>query len=56
MFTDSIDNYFTDLLVHNIVIMRCLEGDHVVVQLVEALRYNPKIAGSIPDGVIGIFH
>jgi hypothetical protein len=27
----------------------------VVAQLVEALRYN-KVAGSIPDGVIGIFH
>jgi predicted membrane-bound dolichyl-phosphate-mannose-protein mannosyltransferase len=27
---------------------------HAVVQLVEALPY--KVAGSIPDGVIGIFH
>jgi hypothetical protein len=27
-------------------------GDAVV----EALRYNPKVAGSIPDGVIRIFH
>ena len=27
---------------------------HAVVQLVEALRY--KVAGSILDGVIGIFH
>jgi len=26
----------------------------LVAQLVEALRY--KVAGSIPDGVIGIFH
>ena len=25
-------------------------------QLVEALRYKPTVAGSIPDGVIGIFH
>jgi hypothetical protein len=25
-------------------------------QLVEALRYEPKVAGSIPDGTIGIFH
>jgi hypothetical protein len=24
--------------------------------VVEALRYNRKVAGSIPDGVIGIFH
>jgi hypothetical protein len=24
--------------------------------VVEALRYNWKVAGSIPDGVIGIFH
>jgi hypothetical protein len=29
---------------------------HAVAQLVEALRYKPKVAGSIPDGVIGIFH
>jgi hypothetical protein len=28
---------------------------HVVAQLVEALRYE-KVAGSIPYGVIGIFH
>jgi hypothetical protein len=27
---------------------------YVVAQLVDALRY--KFAGSIPDGVIGIFH
>ena len=27
-----------------------------VAQLVEALRYIWKVAGSIPDGVIGIFH
>ena len=25
-------------------------------QLVEALATNQKVAGSIPDGVIGIFH
>jgi hypothetical protein len=25
-------------------------------QLVEALRYKPEGRGSIPDGVIGIFH
>jgi hypothetical protein len=24
--------------------------------MVEALRYKPERAGSIPDGVIGIFH
>jgi len=29
---------------------------HAVAQLVEALRYNWKVAGSIPDGVIGICH
>jgi hypothetical protein len=29
---------------------------HVVAQLVEALRYNLKVAGSIPGGVTGIFH
>ena len=27
-----------------------------MVQLVEALRYNRKVAGSIPDGINGIFH
>ena len=25
-------------------------------QLVDALGYKPKVAGSIPDDVIGIFH
>jgi len=29
---------------------------HAVAQLVEALRYNWKLAGSIPDGVIEICH
>jgi hypothetical protein len=29
---------------------------HAVAQLVEALRFTRKVAGSIPDGVIGIFH
>ena len=29
---------------------------HAVVQLVEAPRYKPGGAGSIADGVIGIFH
>ena len=29
---------------------------HAVAQLVEALRYKPKVAGSIPDGVLGVFH
>ena len=29
---------------------------HAVTHLVDALRYKPKVAGSIPDGVIGIFH
>jgi hypothetical protein len=29
---------------------------HAVAQLFEALRYNWKVAGSIPDGVIGICH
>ena len=24
--------------------------------VVKALHYKPKVAGSIPDGVIGIFH
>jgi hypothetical protein len=27
-----------------------------VALLVKALRYKPEIAGSIPDGLIGIFH
>jgi hypothetical protein len=29
---------------------------HAAAQLVEALRYKPKVAGSIPDCVIGNFH
>jgi hypothetical protein len=29
---------------------------HAVVQLVEALCYNQKVASSIPGGVIEIFH
>jgi hypothetical protein len=29
---------------------------HAVAQLVEALPYKPKIAGSISAGVTGIFH
>jgi len=29
---------------------------HAVAQLVQALRYKSKVAGSIPDGVIEIFH
>ena len=29
---------------------------HAVAQLVEALRYNRKVASSIPDCVFGIFH
>ena len=28
---------------------------HEVTQLVEALRYEAEVAGSIPGGVIGIF-
>ena len=32
-----------------------VEG-YTVAQLVEALRYSRKDAGSIPDGVIGTFH
>jgi len=29
---------------------------HVVAELVKELRYKPEASGSIPDGVIGIFH
>jgi hypothetical protein len=29
---------------------------YAVAQMVEALRYNRKVAGSIPNGAIGIFH
>jgi hypothetical protein len=32
------------------------EGGYAVAHLVEALRYKRKVAGSIPDCVIGIFH
>jgi hypothetical protein len=44
-------------------VFRCvpLSSGHIIVgravaQLIEALHYKPKVAGSIPDGVIGIFH
>jgi hypothetical protein len=30
-------------------------GTLLVAQLVDGLRYSPKVAGSIPDGVIGLF-
>jgi hypothetical protein len=30
--------------------------NYAELQLVEALHYKPKVAGSISDGVIGIFH
>ena len=33
-----------------------LQWGHAVAQLVESLRYNRKVAGSIPNGVTGIFH
>jgi hypothetical protein len=31
-------------------------GGHAVAQLLRHCATNPKIAGSIPDGVIGIFY
>ena len=31
-------------------------GKLLVTQLVDALRYIRKVTGSIPGGVIGIFH
>ena len=31
-------------------------GGHAVAQLVEHCATNRKVAGSIPDGVTGIFH
>jgi hypothetical protein len=34
----------------------CMILGYPVAQLVEALRYKSKVAGSIPDGVIGNFH
>jgi hypothetical protein len=33
-----------------------VKAGHAVAQLVEALRYKPEVAGSIPNGVIAIFH
>jgi len=33
-----------------------LFAHHVVAQLVEALYYEPMFVGSIPNGIIGIFH
>jgi hypothetical protein len=29
---------------------------HAVEQMIEALRYKPKVVGSIPDSVNEIFH
>jgi hypothetical protein len=29
---------------------------HAVAHLIKALSYKPEVAGSNPDGVIGIFH
>ena len=34
----------------------CVGGGHAMVQLVEHCATNRKVAGSIPDGVTGIFH
>jgi len=41
-------------LVLNVSVVLNLSWGYAVAQLVDALRY--KLAGSIPDGVIGIFH
>ena len=35
--------------------LRHAKGARRSAQLVEALRYKPKVVGSISDGVIGIF-
>jgi hypothetical protein len=36
--------------------MKHILNTTAVVQVVEALHYKSKVAGLIPDGVIGIFH
>jgi len=41
--------------VEKIMVFFSFIGGHAVAQLVEALRYKPEVAGSIPDGVTGIF-
>jgi len=44
----------SDISTH-VTSLPCLLG-HAVAQLVEALRHKPEVAGSIPNGVIRIFH
>ena len=38
------------------MLLYLLKPEYLVVLLVEALRYQSQVAGSIPDGVAGIFH
>jgi hypothetical protein len=41
---------------HEYIPLHDVHERHVVALVVEALRYNRKVAGSIPDGVTGFFH
>jgi len=45
---------FRSYIRHNQFSLMMVNGGLALAQLVEALRY--KVAGSIPDGDIGIFH
>jgi hypothetical protein len=36
--------------------MTLYNWERAVTQLVEALQYKPEVVGSIPDGVIVVFH
>ena len=49
----NIAQYGGSILKYYMILLVLVLG-YAVAQLVEALRY--KVAGSIPDGVIGIFH
>jgi hypothetical protein len=54
-YTVTIPTHFGIHLKKKLVTLKT-QAEHAVAQLVEALRYKPKVAGSIPDDVIGIFH
>jgi hypothetical protein len=45
------------LILHLCFMCACLvQNGYAVAQLVEALCYKSKVAGSIPDGVTGFIH
>jgi hypothetical protein len=47
--------FYTNLTMIPVLIYPCLYSS-AVGQLVEALKYKSKVAGSFPDGTIGIFY